>query len=55
MQDSHMQKGQEYFKSKMAIQVTYICDSCGRTVTPENGVIGDHEFTIERRFVFKYL
>lgn len=31
----------------MAIKIEYICDSCGCQVTPENGVLGDQEFTIE--------
>jgi len=31
----------------MAIKIEYLCDSCGCQVTPETGVLGDQEFTIE--------
>ena len=32
----------------MAIEIKYLCDSCGCHVTPENGVTGTKEFTLER-------
>lgn len=28
--------------------IKYVCDSCDCQLTPENGVIGNKEFTIER-------
>jgi len=37
----------------MAVEKKYICDSCGSHVTPENGVIGDKEFTVEKSSVYK--